>query len=110
MARYQAPNSSEMSQVVIGTKTYKVPVVLTASATVDMADTADGAGVTTSITVPGAALGDFVLASFGVDLVDTTVTAYVQAADTVEVRFQNESGSSVNLASTTMRVMVFKQA
>lgn len=76
-------------------------------ATVDVGSLSDGAGSTHSITVNGVELGDIVLASFGVDLEDMTVTAYVQSADTVEVRVQNESGSATDLASTTVRVLVF---
>lgn len=68
---------------------------------------ADGAGETGSITVNGAQVGDLVLASAGVDLQDMTLTGYVQSADTVEYRLQNESGGVVDLASTTVRVLVF---
>lgn len=76
------------------------------SATFDAASHLDGAGETVSITVAGAALGDFVIPSMGVDLQDMMLTGYVQAADTVEVRLQNESGSTVDLASTTLKVLV----
>ena len=86
-----------------------VPVVLTGSTTWDPASLADGAGATSSgITVTGAELGDFVLVSAPYDLQDIIATGYVQAADTVEIRLQNESGSTVDLASGTWRVMVFK--
>lgn len=67
---------------------------------------ADGAGETLSISVPGAAIGDVVMVSLGVDISDQTLTAYVQAANTVEVRLQNESGGVLDLASTTVRVCV----
>ena len=83
--------------------------VLTGSKTHDFADTADGAAATTTVTVTGAALGDFVTGvSVGVDLAGGILTGYVSAADTVTVRLQNESGSSLNLASTTLRVLVRK--
>lgn len=65
------------------------------SATVDVAQLADGAGATYSVSVPGAQLGDFVLVASPVDLLDVTVTAYVQSANTVEVRVQNESGATL---------------
>jgi hypothetical protein len=78
-----------------------------ASETHDFASLADGAGETGSITVIGAALGDFVLVSAAVDIVDMTFTGYVQSADTVEYRMQNESGSVADLASTTVSVLVF---
>lgn len=84
--------------------------VLTGSATYDTASLLDGAGVTTNIAVTGALLGDFVVAvSFGVDLQGITVSGYVSAADTVAVRIQNESGGTLDLASTTIRVSVLPQ-
>jgi hypothetical protein len=70
---------------------------------------ADGVGETDDVTVPGVALGDMVIgASLGVDLVGITVTGYVSAADTVKFRIQNESGSTVDLASSTMRLVVVR--
>jgi hypothetical protein len=47
-------------------------------------------------------------ASLGVDLVGITVTGYVSAADTVKFRIQNESGSTVDLASSTLRIVVVR--
>lgn len=69
----------------------------------------DGAGETKSVTVTGASLGDFVLVSAPYDLQDITVTGYVQAADTVEIRIQNESGLTVDLASGLWRIIVIKK-
>lgn len=81
------------------------------TATLDNATAADGAGTTDTIAVPGVQLGDIVLGiSFGVDLVDLTVTAYVQAADAVEVRVQNESGAAPNLAETTVKLIIGRPA
>ncbi len=66
----------------------------------------DGAGETDDVTVTGVAIGDMVIgASLGVDLVGLTVTGYVSAANTVKFRIQNESGSTVDLASTTLRLV-----
>jgi hypothetical protein len=81
---------------------------LTGSATLDLGNLVDGAGSTTTLTVTGAALGDFAIVSMGVDIAGLTATAWVSAADTVSVRFQNESGVAVDLASTTIRARVFK--
>jgi hypothetical protein len=81
--------------------TWAVTAILNAGSLVD------GAGETDDITIPGVALGDMVLAaSLGVDLVGLTVTGYVSAANTVKFRIQNESGSTVDLASSTLRVVV----
>lgn len=82
---------------------------LNGSATLDVASLVDGAGATSTVTVTGAALGDFVLVSLGVDLAGITVTGYVSAADTVSVRVQNESGGTLDLASTTVRVRVLSK-
>jgi hypothetical protein len=59
----------------------------------------DGAGATTTLTVTGAVLGDLAVASFSLDLQGITMTAWVSAANTVSVRFQNESGGTLDLAS-----------
>lgn len=78
-------------------------------ATINPDDTADGAGDTDTVAVPGVALGDIVLGlSLGVDLAGTTVTAYVSAANVVSVRFQNESAGTPNLAETTIKFVVVR--
>lgn len=70
---------------------------------------ADGAGDTDTVAVPGVALGDMVLsASLAVDVAGLIVTAYVSAADTVSIRFQNETGGTVDLASATLRLVVVR--
>jgi len=77
------------------------------TATLDAGSLADGAGETDTIAVPGVALGDMVLGcSFAVSEVGMTVTGYVSAADVVSLRVQNESGSTVDLASTKIRIVV----
>jgi hypothetical protein len=90
-------------------RTRQVPAVT--STTFNPGSLADGAGETSSgITVTGAALGDFVLVSAPYDLQDITVTGYVQAADTVEIRVQNESTGTVDLASGTWKIKVIPAA
>ena len=66
---------------------------------------ADGTVQTKSITVTGAALGDFVLVSAPCDLEAVTATAYVQATNTIYILLNNESGSTVDLDSGTWRVL-----
>lgn len=69
----------------------------------------DGAGDTDTVAVPGVALGDMVLsASLAVDVAGLIVTAYVSAANTVSIRFQNETGTTVDLASATLRMVVVR--
>lgn len=70
-------------------------------------DQSDGAGATLAVTAPGAILGDACLASISEDSVDALITCTVTAANAAEVRFQNESGSSTNLAGGTVRVFLF---
>ncbi len=79
------------------------------SATIDPASLIDAAGATATITVTGAALGDFAIVSAPYDLQGLTVTAYVSAANTVSVRIQNESGATVDLASGTWKAVVFSR-
>lgn len=76
------------------------------SATYNAASLADGEGVTTTVTVTGAALGDFADVSFSLDLQGITTTAYVSAANTVTVRLQNETTGTIDLASGTLRARV----
>ncbi len=86
-------------------------IIVHEESAVNIASLIDAAGATAAITVNGVALGDIVLGvSFGVDLVDMTVTAYVQAANAVEVRVQNESGATADLASTTVKLIIAKMS
>jgi hypothetical protein len=83
---------------------YAPTIPLIGSATYDPPSLVDGDGVTTTVTCTGAVLGMFARASFGVDLQGITLTAWVSAADTVSVRFQNETGGTIDLASSTLTV------
>lgn len=83
--------------------------ILTGSKTFDFPSIADGAQSTTTVTVTGAALGDFVTAiALGVSQAGVILHGYVSAADTVTVVAQNESGGAVDFASTTLSVRVRK--
>ncbi len=53
-------------------------------------------------------LDDFARATFSLDLQGIALTAWVSAANTVSVRFQNESGGTLDLGSGTLRVRVIK--
>lgn len=96
------------TRAVADTRNVLASNVLNGSTTYDPPSLADGAGATTTVTVSGAALGHFALASFSLDLQGISVTAYVSAADTVSVRFQNESGGTLDLASGTLKARVWK--
>jgi len=84
-------------------------VVAQGSFTYDPSNLVDGAGETSSsVTVTGAALGDFVMIAAPYDLQGITVTAYVSAANTIVVRVQNESGGTLNLASGSWKYKVIR--
>lgn len=78
------------------------------TAVYDPISLADGAGVTTTVSVPGASLGDIAQATFSLDLQGILLTAWVSAANTVSVRFQNETGGVIDLASGTITARVIK--
>lgn len=81
---------------------------LIATKAYDPPDLADGVGITTTVSCQGALLGDTVTAAFSVDLQGVMLSAWVSAANVVSVRFQNESGASVNLANGVLKVRVNK--
>jgi hypothetical protein len=87
-----------------------IPTVLTGSATLDFASTLTLASAELTITVAGAAAGDVV--ALGVPVAaannDSCYTAYVSTTDTVAVRFNNFSAGSIDPASATFKVTVFK--
>lgn len=82
---------------------------LRASAVYDPPSLADGEGVSTTVTCTGAALGDEADAAFSLSTQGIILDAQVTAADTVTVRFQNETGGTINLASGTIYVTVRKR-
>lgn len=84
--------------------------VLVYQGTLDLGNAATGSGTFASsdVTIAGAALGDFVIVSLGLDTVDTAVIGAVTAADTVTVTVLNNTAGAVNLASTTVRIAVLK--
>jgi hypothetical protein len=67
-----------------------------------------GASTTTTVTVSGAVLGDFVLASFSLSLGGLTMTAYVSATSTVTIVLANLTGAVADLASGTLKVLVLQ--
>ncbi len=83
-----------------------VHMIGTGSATYNPPSLATGTSTTTTITVAGAALGDVAQATFSLDLQGIVVTASVSAADTVSVRFRNDTGATIDLASGTLRATV----
>jgi len=77
-----------------------------ASETKDWGSVADGDEAAEEVTVTGAQLGDFALASMSIDTTDITLTATVTAANTVTVILANNTGGAIDLGSGTLYVMV----
>jgi hypothetical protein len=69
---------------------------------------ASGSSTSTTVTVPGATLGDFAIASFSLSLSGLTLSAYVSAANTVTVVIGNHTGTVVSIAAATLKVLVLK--
>jgi hypothetical protein len=80
-----------------------------ASATWDAGSIADGDEEAKEVTVTGAALGDFAIASLSIDIADLQLSADVTAANTVTCILSNSTGGAVDLASATLYVMVIQK-
>lgn len=77
------------------------------SCTLDSASVADQAAGTDTVTVAGVALGDVVIAmSAGVTEAGLVRRAYVSAANTVTIATTNTTGAAVDLASTTVKLVI----
>lgn len=81
---------------------------LAISQTWDPASVGSLAVVTTTVTVPGAALGDFAFASFSLSLAGLLLYAYVSATNTVTISLFNPTSSAIDLSSGTVKVLVLK--
>ena len=89
---------------------YKRNTIIGGAATYNPASLPDGDGVTTTVTATGVVLGDYVEnLTFTQDLQGVTMFAWVSAADTVSVRFQNETGGVVDIASGAIHLRVRKR-
>jgi hypothetical protein len=81
----------------------------TVTCTLDSASVADQAAGTDTVTVAGVVLGDMVIGmSAGVDEAGLVRRAYVSAANTVTIATTNTTGGAVNLASTTIKLVIAK--
>jgi hypothetical protein len=77
------------------------------AATLDSASISTGGAATDTVTVPGVALGDMVLGmSVAVSEAGLVRRAYVSAANTVTIATTNTTGGSVDLASTTVDLVI----
>lgn len=85
-----------LSGALIGQKTY------------NPASLSSGTGVTTTVTVRGATLGNLAFASFSKDLQGVSMTAYVSAPDTISVRFQNGTAGSVDISEGVLTAITVR--
>lgn len=76
--------------------------------TLDSVSVADQATGTDTVAVPGVLLGDMVLMSTGVNEAGLIRRAFVSAAGTVTIASSNTTGVAVNLASTTIRLVIVR--
>ena len=75
--------------------------------TLDSSLIATTATATDTVTVPGVALGDMVIGmSVGVSEAGLVRRAYISAANTVTIVTYNPTAGDVNLASTTLQLVI----
>ena len=103
------PAGGTLTATQVGIHTLAVGQAAT-SATWDPANITQNGYVSTTVSVPGAELGDFALASFSIDISSLDLSCYVSAADTVTVVLSNHTTvvGGVDLNSATLRVLVLK--
>lgn len=82
---------------------------LSGSATWDPGEIGNGAEEAKEVTVTGAVLGDFAMASFSLDVTDLILNAQVTDDDIVSCTLSNSTGGAVNLGEGTLRVCVWKK-
>lgn len=88
----------------------KVGVVADFSTTYDPAAVAAGASITQVFAVAGATLNDFVQHSFSQNLAGLIMTSYVNQAGQVTIVLYNPTGSTINLASGTIKLRLTRSA
>ena len=70
---------------------------------------ADGDEEAKEVTVTGAVLGDYAIASFSLDVTDLVLDAQVTVANKVTCVLENNTGGAIDLGSGTVRVLVFRK-
>jgi hypothetical protein len=70
---------------------------------------ANGTSAGGGFTLPGAALGDMCVVGYGANLQGVKLFAWVNAANSVTARFENNTGTSINLSSANVWVAVVKR-
>jgi|TARA_R110000751_G_scaffold163272_2_gene269586 hypothetical protein len=88
----------------------KLSSYMAGSETKDWGSIADGDELSEDVTVTGAALGDFAVASMSIDVTDLIITASVTAANVVTVMLSNNTGGAIDLGSGTLFVRAIPKA
>jgi len=79
----------------------------TVTCTLNSASVSDQAAATDTVTVPGVVLGDMVIGmSAGVSEAGLVRRAYISATDTVTIATTNTTGGAVDLASSTVKLVI----
>lgn len=110
-------DSNADASVVAAAIAYRVAVMRaegivdnTGSKAYDPPSLASGASTTTTLALTGAALGDFVIPSFSLDLQGLEMSAYVSTANVATVVFSNRTGGTLDIGSGTLRAKLIKVA
>jgi len=83
--------------------------ILNGSATWNPGSIADGDEEAKEVTVTGAVLGDFAIASFSLDVADLVLDAQVTEANKATAILANNTGGAIDLGEGTVYVRVMKR-
>ena len=108
-ARTSAPGGGSLSSTQVGIHSLGVGQAATTQAR-SSASIAANATEETVVTVSGAALGDFCLVSYSIDVTGLFLRADVTAANTVTVNITNNTGGNITLGDGDLKVLVLKSA
>lgn len=103
------PGGGSLSGTQISLSTFSIGGANASAVTTtwDPASVLAAQSTTTTLTVTGAALGNFVLCSFSNSLQGCVLSAYVSEANTVTAVIMNPTTSVIDLLSGTLTVLVF---
>lgn len=101
-----AGNMTPVGVILGGLVTFNGVDAMRGSAIYDPPSLAAGAETSTTVAAPGAALGDYAVASFSLDTQGITLVAEVTSAGVVTIRLRNGTASTLDLASGTLSVRV----
>ena len=91
-----------------GSQWLSLPGVIKGSAAIDFTSTTAGNSTLWDITVTGAALGDIVTVEQDKAEPNMTYSAWVESTNTVRIKAHNISASTIDPASKTFKVIIFK--